>query len=139
MAQRLQRVLDHLVALHQLGGIKRRSTFSSIQSTLDIKNQENETKSQGAFIFVDFAKAFDSVDWSFIYKVLETMNYGKYYIHCVKTLYHNCKTAVTNNGHLRTFFSPSRAIRQGYSISATLFVLLANTFRKNLRISRVKF
>jgi hypothetical protein len=100
LAQRLQKVLDSLVSFDQSGGIKGRSTFSSIRSTLDIINQVKDDKSEGTLIFVDFEKAFDSVSWSYIYDCLEAMNLGKYFINSIKTLYKNSTSAVTNNGHL---------------------------------------
>ena len=30
----------------------------------------------GVAIFLDFEKAFDSIEWNFIYKYLETFNFG---------------------------------------------------------------
>jgi hypothetical protein len=70
------------------------------------------------------------------------MNFGEYYINCVKTLYKDIGTHVTNNGYLSEQFSPTRGIRQGCPLSANLFVIiveiLACTIRQNQRISGIK-
>ena len=69
------------------------------------------------------------------------MNFGRYYFHCIDTLYTKIETCVTNNGHFSEFFQPTRGIRQGCPISANLFILivefLANAIRKNPDIAGI--
>jgi hypothetical protein len=67
--------------------------------------------------------------------------FGKQYIGAIKTLYHNIETCITNNGYSSRYFKPTRGIRQGYPISALLFLLvvevMANARRNNPRISGI--
>ena len=35
-----------------------------------------ETNIPGIAVFLDFEKAFDSIEWNFIHKCLETFNFG---------------------------------------------------------------
>jgi exonuclease III len=138
LALRLQTYLPDIINTDQSGCIKGRSTFSNIRSTIDIMNYAKEHNIPGYIAFIDYEKAFDTVKWKFLYKCLERMNFGDYYINCIKTLYKDIGTHVSNCGHLGEQFSPSRGIRQGCPISANLFVLvvemLANAIRQNPRI-----
>jgi exonuclease III len=135
LARRLQKVLSDIINTDQTGCIAKRSAHSNIRSIIDIVNHANEKKLMGIIAFIDFEKAFDTVKWSFLYKTLEKMNFGNYFINCIKTLYNDITTYVSNCGSLSAPFKPTRGIRQGCPISANLFVIivetLANVIRQN--------
>ena len=137
-ANRLLQVIPYIISHDQSGCIKNRSTFDNIRSLTDIISFINENNKTGVIAFVDYEKAFDTVSWPFLYKCLQTFNFGDNFISYIKTLYNDIQTCVTNNGYSSRFFKPSRGIRQGCPISAMLFVLvveiLANAIRKNPRI-----
>ena len=141
MAKRLQSVLTQIISPDQSGCIKGRSTFNNIRSTIDIINYTNEQNLPGILAFIDYEKAFDTVKWNFLYKCLEAMNFGNYFINCIKTMYSNIQTSVSNNGHLSQAFMPSRGIRQGCPISCNLFVIivefLACASRKNPNVKGI--
>jgi hypothetical protein len=142
LATRLQKVLDSIISLDQSGCIKGRSTFTNIRSTVDIINYANENHLPGILAFIDFEKAFDTVNWNFIYRTMEKMNFGPYFINCFKTLYNDISTMIINNGHLSQSFNPTRGIRQGCPISANVFVIiveiLAEAIRQNQRIIGIR-
>ena len=142
MAIRLQTALNKLISPDQSGGIKGRSTYSNIRSTIDIMNFSKENNLPGILASIDYEKAFDTVRWKFIYKVLKTANFGNKFIRNIKTMYNGIQTAISNNGHLTDRFEPTRGIRQGCPISANLFVLiveiLADAIRQNKRIRGIK-
>jgi hypothetical protein len=87
----------------------------------------------GILAFIDYEKAFDIVKWNFLYKALKQMNFGEYYIKCVKTLYKDIGTHVTNNGYLSEQFSPTRGIRQGCPLSGNLFVIIVEILACSIR------
>jgi len=74
-------------------------------------------------IFIDFKKAFDSVDWNFLAKALETFNFGPQIRKWIKTFYTNISGCVVNYGHSSEFFNLQREVRQGCPLSGILFVL----------------
>ena len=43
----------------------------------------------GIALFLDFKKAFDSLEWNFIEKALETFNFGAPLVQWVNTFYSN--------------------------------------------------
>jgi hypothetical protein len=142
IAMRLQKVLSGIINNDQSGCIQGRSTFDNIRSTLDIIEFTDNYNMPGLLAYIDYEKAFDTVKWDFMYDCLEAMNFGKFFIECVRTLYSNIHSAIINNGHLSEFFKPNRGIRQGCPLSANLFVIiveiLANAIRNNNRIEGIK-
>jgi endonuclease/exonuclease/phosphatase family metal-dependent hydrolase len=142
LAIRMQNVIPYLVNQDQSGCIKNRSTFGNIRSIIDIINYVNDQKNTGIIAFIDYEKAFDTVNWAFMYDCLKHLNFGDNFISKIKVLYNNIETCVTNNGNSSRFFHPTRGIRQGCPVSAMLFIMvveiLANAIRNNPRINGIK-
>ena len=68
---------------------------------------------KGLLLFVDFEKAFDSVSWSFIHKVLELFGFGDSLISWIKVLNKNAKLAVNQGGNLSPFFTLREDVDKG--------------------------
>ena len=92
----------------------------------------------GMLLFIDFEKAFDSLEWNYLFKVLEVMNFGPMFGKWIHTFYSNITSCVMNNGYVSDFFQLYRGVRQGCPLSGLLFVLtievLAQVNRENENI-----
>ena len=86
-------------------------------------------------LLADFEKAFDTVKWSFLTKILGFFGFGHNFRKWISILYKDSESCVTNNGYLSPFFKLSRGIRQGCPISALLFLLIAEIVALVLRSS----
>ena len=84
-------------------------------------------------MFIDFQKAFDSIEWSFIVNVLHKLNFGVNFINWIKILYKNPEFVVKNNGWLSKKCSMHRGIRQGCPVSSLLFVLVVEMLAEKIR------
>ena len=77
-AAKIQQVLPDIISNDQNGCMKGRSTFSNIRSTIDVITYVNENNMHEILRYFDFQKAFDAVNWNFMQKVLEKINFGPY-------------------------------------------------------------
>ena len=55
----------------------------TVRSIFDIMDFTVKENIPGLLIFVDFQKAFDSIEWDFLVSCLEAFNFGRDFIHCV--------------------------------------------------------
>ena len=71
-------------------------------------------------LFLDFQKAFDSVEWNFMFKVLKLFNFGESFIEWIRILYENPTFRLKNKRWVSKTCKMQRGIRQGFPISALI-------------------
>ena len=71
---RIKRFLKTLTDSDQSGFVKGRYIGDSIRLLFDIIDYTEFKQLPGAILFVDFFKAFDSLKWEFLFKVLKNMD-----------------------------------------------------------------
>ena len=65
----------------------------------------DKEKLPGLLVSIDFEKAFDSVDWKFMHKVLREYGFGENIIQWVYAFYNDIKSSVVVNGKIpQSFF-----------------------------------
>ena len=76
MAMRLESILPVLVHHNQNAFIKGRSIFDAIRTIDDILEYAKRNNRPGILVAIDFEKAFDSLNQTFLVKVLQNFNFG---------------------------------------------------------------
>ncbi len=112
---------------------KNRSCVDQLDTlTSLVRNRLSENNSTDACV-IDMQKAFDWVNRDMLfYKLLEYNIDGKIY-NCTKALYNNSLSNVKLNNYLTDWFSTESGIRQGDSLSPTLFAICINNLAKELK------
>ena len=123
IAKRLEKVLPKIINPDQSGYIKNRYIGENVRLTSDIMKYTEENNIPGIALFLDFKKAFDTIEWDFINSCLKKFNFGPDIQNWVKILYNNVSSCVLNNGFASEFFSVERGVRQGCPLSGLLFVI----------------
>ena len=85
IAKWLEKVLPHLTGRDQTGYFKGRFIGENIPLISDIIEQYK--KEEGTIFFLDFEKAIDSLEWEYLFKVLDAMNFGPSFRNWIHTLY----------------------------------------------------
>ena len=100
IANRFQNVLPKLInsTSDQTVFFKERFIGENIRLIDGLINHTATRNIPGLLIFLDFEKAFDSVEWSFIWKTLSSFNLGPSLINWIKLWYCSIESCVLNNG-----------------------------------------
>ena len=133
---RLYRFLPKLINADQNGFVKGRNIGDNIRLIFDIIDYANWKKVSGALLSVDLCKAFDSLKWPFIFKMLNLYGFGRTIINWIKILYKKTKCRNINDNNLSHFFDVKRGVRQGDPLSPTIFVLCIEYLAEMLRQSK---
>jgi len=97
-------MLPCIIHSDQTGDVKKRFIGQNIRLTSDILEHCQNLNIPGIPLFLDFKKAFDSIEWDFLIKALETFGFGNMLVKWVKRVYTKPESCVTNNGFARLFF-----------------------------------
>ena len=142
IANRIKNVLPSVIHANQSGFMKGRFIGETTRSILDIIAHTGSLQLPGVLLFIDFEKAFDSIEHEFLYKALECFNFGPSFIKWIQTFYNNLSSCVLNNGFFSSLFQLERGVRQGDPLSPYLFLIaieiMAISIRTNENIEGIK-
>ena len=135
LAMRLQKILNKIISPDQVGYIKGCFIGVNIRTTDILTYCRLNTKEKALISLIDFEKAFDSMNWSFLLKSLQTFNFENSFISWVKTLYRDIESCITNNGKSSIFYKLERGI--SCCLSALLFIIVAELLTISIRTNKL--
>ena len=94
---------------------------------MDFTEKENIP---GLMIFIDFRKAFDTLEWSFLFNCLDSFNFGNEFKRWISTFYKNIQSCVLDNGLSSEYFNLTRG---DDPLSPYLFLLAVETLAIAIR------
>ncbi len=92
-----------------------------------------QNKTQVMLMGLDAEKAFDSVRWTFLYKVLHKFGFHHTLSESFKAVYNNPTARIKINGSFSNSFILERSCRQGCPCSPLLFALFIEPLRQYIR------
>ena len=133
LAYRLKNLLPNIIHPDQTGFVHNWYIGCNINRLLNAIDYCKDNSINGMLISIDFAKAFDSMEWSFVYRAMAYFGFPEKYINWVKILYNNIESCIVNDGHISRFFKPTRGVRQGCPMSPYLFIIGAELMARYIR------
>ena len=134
LARRLETTLPTLVHPDQTGFVKQRFASDNLRRLLHIIDRAPKT-STCAVLSLDAEKAFDRLEWEYLWYTMKTMAFGDTFINMLKVLYHNPTAIVITSNQCSTPFPIGRSVRQGCPASALLFAISLEPLAQKIRNS----
>ncbi|OQR88501.1 hypothetical protein ACHHYP_06778, partial [Achlya hypogyna] len=133
LAKRLGPVLPQLVHPDQKGFISGRKIHDHIMHLQELQHYATTNDTPAYATFLDFEKAYDRVDWTYLEAALRRFNVGPGFIKWFKLLYHKPIVNLLLNGEPTSAIYPNRGVKQGDPLSSLLFVLAVEPLAEHLR------
>ncbi|KAF1328370.1 putative Pollike protein, partial [Globisporangium splendens] len=130
---RLQSVVCSLIHTDQKAFVKGRSIHHHVRFLADLQDLITNLDDEAYAMFLDFEKAFDRVNWDYMFRVLEKMGCGSAFIQWVRLLYTRPQAHLLINQNIQPALHPTRGVKQGDPLSALLFLLAIEPLGNLLR------
>src|SRR3984885_248866 len=133
LTERLKGQTEEYMADEQAGFRKDRSTVQHILALRLIGEKARRKNIKIFNCFIDFKKAFDSIDQSITWVAIESFGVDKRLTRLLKEINGNATAAVRIGSEKGNWFRTSRGTRQGDPISPSSFITLLERVMDKIR------
>lgn len=104
LSNRLRLVLSDLISTNQTTFVHGRQIAENFVSTRELLHHVSQAHKPAIFAKVDFKKAFDTVEWAFLYTVMAARGFPTRWIYWMRTIWTTSSSRVCLNGQASQSF-----------------------------------
>jgi len=113
LAGKIQSALTHIIRPNQTGFVEGRSILDNIFMAQEALGWAEESEQDLVLLLLDFEKAFDRIEWGFLFSALTRLSFSKTWVRWVVSLYQAPTSAIKINGTPGLDFQLAMLVRQG--------------------------
>ncbi|KAJ3582072.1 hypothetical protein NHX12_015911, partial [Muraenolepis orangiensis] len=133
LATRLGKAVEQVIHRDQTYCVPGRSMVDNVHLIRDVLEVSSSLGINTGLISLDQEKAFDRVEHSFLWKVMEKFGFSAGFIAKIKVLYNKIESVLKFNGGLCAPFRVCRGVRQGCALSGMLYALSLEPLLSKIR------
>ncbi len=123
LAERIQAALPNIIRPNQTEFVEGRSILDNVFMAQEALEWAEESDQDLVLLLLDFEKAFDRIEWDFLFMALTKLGFSDTWVRWVRSLYHAASSTIKVNGAIGPEFQLSRSVRQGCLLAPYLFIL----------------
>jgi hypothetical protein len=133
IADRLANILHSLISEEQMGFIQDRNIKDCICIASEAVNLlHNKAFGGNLALKIDISKAFDTLEWPFLLKVLSCYGFNDTFCNWIHVILKSAWLSISINGKSEGYFNCSRGVRQGDPLSPLLFCIAEDVLSRSI-------
>jgi len=131
-------VIGKIIDARQSTFLEGRGLLDSVLVANEVLEEYKRKRKSCVFFKVDYEKAYDLVNWDFIFYMLRRLRFCDRWIRWIKGCLESASVSVLVNGSPTTEFFPRKGLRQGDSLAPFLFLIVAEGLAGVARVAEEK-